>query len=45
VADRTLARIYRTGQFKPLYSKWFGRFGLKPTPILQAMYALQGLPE
>jgi len=45
VVDRTLARIYRTGQFKPLYSKWFLRFGLKPTPILQAMYSLQGLPE
>ena len=45
VVDRTLARIYRTGQFKELYSKWFLRFGLKPTPILQAMYKLQGLPE
>ncbi|MGI9330561.1 MAG: amino acid ABC transporter substrate-binding protein [Gammaproteobacteria bacterium] len=45
VVDRTLARLYRTGQFKPLYSKWFGRFGLKPTPILQAMYSLQSLPE
>jgi glutamate/aspartate transport system substrate-binding protein len=45
VVDRALARIYRTGQFKPLYDKWFGRIGLRPTPILQAMYKIKALPE
>lgn len=45
VVDRSLARTYRTGQFIQLYNKWFGRQGLKPTPILQAMYKLQSLPE
>ena len=45
IADRVLARIYRTGQFKQLYDKWFGRMGLRPPPILQAMYKMNSLPE
>jgi ABC-type amino acid transport substrate-binding protein len=45
VVNRAIARIYRTGQFKSLYDKWFGRMGLRPTPILQAMYKINALPE
>ena len=45
VADRALARLYRTGQFKQVYDQWFGRMGLRPTPILQAMYTMNALPE
>ena len=44
IANRTLARIYRSGAIGALYAKWFGAFG-KPTPALVLMYALQGLPE
>jgi len=44
VANRTLARIYRSGAIGAIYSKWFGALG-KPTPALVLMYALQGLPE
>jgi ABC-type amino acid transport substrate-binding protein len=44
VANRTLARIYRSGAIGQLYAKWFGSLG-KPTPALVLMFALQGLPE
>jgi ABC-type amino acid transport substrate-binding protein len=44
VANRTLARLYRSGAIGAIYSKWFGALG-KPTPALVLMYALQGLPE
>ena len=44
VANRALARLYRSGAIGAVYSKWFGALG-KPTPALILMYALQGLPE
>jgi ABC-type amino acid transport substrate-binding protein len=44
IANRTLARIYRSGAIGTIYAKWFGSLG-KPTPALVLMYALQGLPE
>jgi ABC-type amino acid transport substrate-binding protein len=44
VANRALARLYRSGAIGAIYSKWFGALG-KPTPALVLMYALQGLPE
>ena len=44
-ANRALARLYRTGQYKALYNKWFGRSGVRPSPILGAMFQLQALPE
>jgi ABC-type amino acid transport substrate-binding protein len=44
VANRTLARIYRSGTIRTLYAKWFGGLG-RPTPALLLMYSLQGLPE
>ncbi len=45
VADRALAQIYRSGQIEQLYQKWFGEVGVKPSPVLGAMYVLQALPE
>jgi glutamate/aspartate transport system substrate-binding protein len=45
VANRALAQIYRTGQIEQLYGKWFGQAGLKPSPVLAAIFALQALPE
>jgi glutamate/aspartate transport system substrate-binding protein len=44
VANRTLARIYRSGAIGTIYAKWFGAIG-KPGPALIMMYAVQGLPE
>lgn len=45
VANRSLAQIYRTGQYKVLFNKWFGKVGLRPSPVLAAMYRLEALPE
>jgi glutamate/aspartate transport system substrate-binding protein len=45
VADRALAQIYRSGQIEQLYQRWFGQVGVKPSPVLGAMYTLQALPE
>jgi len=44
VANRTLARLYRSGAVGAIYAKWFAALG-KPAPMLLIMYALQGLPE
>ena len=45
VADRALAQVFRTGQIEQVYGRWFGQAGIKPSPVLSAMYALQSLPE
>jgi ABC-type amino acid transport substrate-binding protein len=42
--NRALAGLYRAGRALPIYEKWFGAFG-KPSPALQAVYLLNGLPE
>ena len=42
--NRALAGIYRSGEISSIYERWFGAFG-KPTPAIQAMYLLNGLPE
>ena len=45
VADRALAQLYRSGQIEGVFNRWFGEIGVQPTPVLQAMYQLQALPE
>jgi len=45
VANRSLAQIYRTGQHRQLFERWFGVFGLKPSPVLAAMYQMEALSE
>jgi len=45
VAYRAIAQIYRTGQFQSLFEKWFAAVGIKPSPVLVAMYKLQAIPE
>jgi ABC-type amino acid transport substrate-binding protein len=42
--NRALADLYRSGRIAPIYDRWFGAFG-KPSPALEAMYRLNGLPE
>jgi ABC-type amino acid transport substrate-binding protein len=42
--NRSLAELYRSGGIVPIYERWFGAFG-KPSPAIQAMYMLNGLPE
>lgn len=45
VANRALAELYRTGQIAHVYDKWFGDWGGRPSRLLLAMFALNGLPE
>jgi ABC-type amino acid transport substrate-binding protein len=45
VADRALAQLYRTGQIEQVYAQWFGKAGLRPSPMLSGMYTLGALPE
>ena len=45
IVDATLAQLYRTGEIAQVYQKWFGDWGGRPSRLLLAMYALNGLPE
>ena len=42
--DRSLARLYRTGEISPVFQRWFGAIG-KPSEAIQIMFLLNGLPE
>jgi ABC-type amino acid transport substrate-binding protein len=44
VANRTLARLYRSEDIIRIFEKWFAPFG-KPGDVLVLMYALNALPE
>ncbi len=44
VANRTLARLYRTEQISLIFQKWFGSLG-RPTGGLLAVYLIHGIPE
>ncbi|MGH7387990.1 MAG: amino acid ABC transporter substrate-binding protein [Candidatus Rokuibacteriota bacterium] len=44
VANRTLARLYRSGDIGAIYNKWLGALG-KPGAGLVLMYRIFGLPE
>jgi glutamate/aspartate transport system substrate-binding protein len=39
-----LAQIYRSGEIKEIFARWFGRFG-EPTIITKAIYLLGSIPE
>lgn len=42
--DRTLARLYRSGEIAPILKTWLEPIG-KPSDILKVMFLLNGLPE
>jgi ABC-type amino acid transport substrate-binding protein len=42
--DRSLARLYRTGDIAPVYQRWFDPLGT-PGDVLKVMFLLNGLPE
>ena len=44
VANRTLARLYRTGEVLKIFQRWFGKLG-DPSPPLAAMYLMNSTPE
>lgn len=41
--DRSIAKLYRTGEIGEIYGTWFP--GSSPSDLLKALYILQGLPE
>ncbi len=45
VVNRAIAQIFRTGQHAQLYQTWVGSAGIKPPPMLLAMYQVQSLSE
>ncbi len=45
VANRALAQIFRGDQINDVYMQSFGKVGLRPSPILVAVYTLGALPE
>jgi glutamate/aspartate transport system substrate-binding protein len=45
VVNRELAKIFRSGDQAQIYQTWIGSNGVKPSPMLIAMYLVQGLSE
>lgn len=45
VADRELARLYRSGEVMKIYDHWLRPLIGEPIPILKSMYVLYALPE
>lgn len=45
VANRVLANLYRSGEVQAIYDRWFGDWGGRPSSLLIAMFALNGIPE
>ena len=45
VANKAITQLYRSGQHIQIFNKWIGRIGIRPPPILIAMYQLNTLPE
>lgn len=44
VVNRSLARLYRSGEIGPLFQRWFEPLG-NPGELLKLMFLLNGLPE
>ena len=42
---RGLAELYRSPQVADLFGRWFAAMGGKPSPLLEAMFILNGLPD
>jgi ABC-type amino acid transport substrate-binding protein len=45
VANTAITQLFRSGQHIQIYQKWIGRIGIRPSPILGAMYQLNTIPE
>jgi ABC-type amino acid transport substrate-binding protein len=42
--NQALARLYRSGEVKRIYDRWFGKLG-PPPPLLDSQYDLNGLRD
>ena len=45
VVNRAIAQLFRTGEHAQLFQTWIGSSGIKPAPLLLAMYQVQTLTE
>jgi glutamate/aspartate transport system substrate-binding protein len=45
VANRTLARLFRSGELAAIYTKWFDQVGFPLTDEMKHAIALQAIPE
>jgi ABC-type amino acid transport substrate-binding protein len=45
VVNRAIAQMFRSGQFAQVYQTWIGSAGVRPSPMLVAMYQIQSLAE
>jgi glutamate/aspartate transport system substrate-binding protein len=45
VVNRAIVQLFRTGEHAQLFQTWIGSFGIKPAPLLLAMYQVQTLTE
>ena len=45
VGKAALAEVFRSGEIKAIYAKWFDPLGVPATPLLEASFALNALPE
>ena len=45
IVNRELAEVFRNGDQAQIFQNWVGSNGVKPSPMLIAMYLVQGLSE
>lgn len=45
VGKTALANVFRSGEIKEIYAKWFDPLGVPADPLLEAAFALGALPE
>ncbi|MBT8078138.1 MAG: amino acid ABC transporter substrate-binding protein [Gammaproteobacteria bacterium] len=45
IANRAISQLYRSGQHVQIYNRWIGRTGVRPSPMLVAMFELNTIPE
>ena len=45
VANKAIAQLYRSKKHIQIFDRWIGRIGIRPSPVLVAMYQLNSLPE
>jgi glutamate/aspartate transport system substrate-binding protein len=44
-ANRTFARMFRSGEIEPLYTKWFNQVGFPLIDEMKAAFKIQAIPE
>jgi glutamate/aspartate transport system substrate-binding protein len=45
IANRTFARMFRSGEIEPLYTKWFNQVGFPLIDEMKAAFKIQAIPE